>query len=270
MRAQTLLLTTFLALTSTFGLTALPADAQTPLPLVKANVEDGSTRTIVIRRPGSYFLVRDILAAEELAIDIRTDDVTIDLRGYSIVGLGDKIGTGISIAGVSNVAVFGGKIRDFGIGVKVEDSTNVRVSDLQILGEDLGGSPPDVEIGVLVLESRGVEVRDNVISNTFLGVFVRGGGSGGNRITSNLIAGKDNGELAICYNPAPDAGSAGPSGDVIADNVISRFRRGFSFSTDSTGNVLKGNSFAYFDLGIVQATADSNVIRDNDEIQIAR
>lgn len=250
-----------------------PLSAQTPAPapaIALGNSSDGIARSLIIRRSGSYYLPRDLVATEEVGIDIRASDVTLDLSGHTLLGPGERSGVGIKAEGVSNVRILNGNLQDFGIGVQILGAANVSVSGLQIDGQDLGGSPPEVEIGVLIVNSRGVRVADNTISDTFLGVFVRGDGSSGNRITGNLIAGGDNGELAICYNPAPGADGGGPSGDLITNNFASRYRRGFSFSADSVGNILRDNSFAYFDLGVVEATAGSNVIADNDEVQIAR
>ena len=59
--------------------------------------------------------------------------------------------------------------------------------------------------------SRAVFVERNVISRTFLGVFVRGGGSGGNRIAENTLVGGESGQLGICYNP-DGSGSADGAG----------------------------------------------------------
>lgn len=266
---------TVLSLSAALLLLALgaPAQAQKPLPIPALRASDAqqaSAQTIVIRRSGSFFLKRDLLAGEGIAIDIRADDVTLDLRGHTILGLGDKIGVGVRVNQASNVTVFNGKIQDFGIGVQVEEATNVTITGLQIDGQDLGGAPPDIEIGVLILGSRGVEVSHNVISDTFLGVFVRGEASGANRISDNLLAGGENGELAICYNPAPGADGGGPSGDLVTGNHASRFRRALSLSTDSAGNVVRGNTFAYFELGIVEASPGANVIDANDVVQIAR
>src|SRR5687767_15493083 len=52
-------------------------------------------------------------------------------------------------------------------------------------------------------------------TEVFLGVFVRGGGSGGNRIAGNTITGGEDGQLGICYNPTDTGGSAGPAGDLV-------------------------------------------------------
>ncbi len=233
------------------------------------DIQFGSAFAVVIQHPGSYFLSEDFTAGSGIAIEIRSSDVTLDLRGHTLNGRGGKRGVGVAVSSASNVSVLNGKIQNFGIGVQVTGSTNVRVSGLQVDGEDLGGAPPEVEIGIMLVDSRGVWVRDNLISETFLGIFVRGA-SGANRIENNLIAGLQNGELAICYNPAPGNTTGGPSGDLIYGNQVSRFRRAFSFSTDSVGNVLRENTFAYFDLGIAEATAGSNVIEGNTEITIAR
>lgn len=250
-----------------------PAAAQPNQPddLSALSVSASTRRQpIVIRRPGSYTLTRNLAVRGDVAIEIAASDVTLDLGGHSVIGMGGRKGVAVSIAGVENVNVTNGKIRNYGIGVQVSSSGNVSITDLQIDGEDSGGAPPDVEIGVLILDSRGVVVRDNVITNTFIGLFVRGAGSAGNVLAGNLITGGDNGELAICYNPAPDADSGGPSGDLITGNVVSRFRRAFSFSADSASNVVRGNTFAYFDMGIAEATAGANVIDGNDEVQMQR
>jgi parallel beta-helix repeat protein len=227
------------------------------------------THTRVIRHPGVYSLHGSQNVGDLAAIEIRASNVTLDLGGETISGLGGLQGVGIVIRDASNVRVHGGSLRNLAIGVQVIGSTNVTIEDLRIDGQDLGGAPPAVEIGVLLIDSKGVVVRNNVITETFLGIFVRGEESGGNRITGNTITGGANGELAICYNPADGAGGGGPDGDLVADNLISHFRRGMSFSADSTGNIVRGNSLAYFDLGIVEATAGSNVIEGNDEISIA-
>ena len=107
-----------------------------------------------------------------------------------------------------------------------------------------------------------------MITETFLGVFVRGEGSGGNRIADNLLTGGDHGELGICYNPAAGETTGGPSGDLVYGNVVSRFRRGVALSADSTGNVVRENTLAYFDLAIEEAVAGANLLVDNDMVEI--
>jgi len=226
-------------------------------------------RPLVITRSGDYILDRDFINMPGTAIQIEANEVTLDLGGHRIVGPGDREGVGIAVVGASNVRVRNGHLARLGIGVQLVGATNVVVENLQIDGVDSGGAPPDVEIGILLVNSRGCQIQNNVITETFLGIFVRGEGSGGNRVTDNVITGGDQGELAICYNPAPGE-TGGPDGDLISGNLVSRFRRGMSFSDGSAGNVIRDNTVAYFDLGISEAAMGDNLIEENHLVQIVR
>ena len=62
-------------------------------------------------------------------------------------------------------------------------------------------------------------VEKNAIYNTGLGVFVRGGGSWGNRVGNNTITANTNGAIGVCYNPAGDD-PEGPRGDLVHNNLI--------------------------------------------------
>ena len=252
----------------TLLVSAAPARGQSIALGEAVSRSDAFRNTFVIRNPGSYFLPNDRVIGDITAIEIAADDVTLDLGGHGVLGPGSLGGVGIAIRG-DNVRLSNGYLQNVGIGVLVENSTNVVIENLRIDGLDLGGTPPNVEIGILLVETRGARVTGNVITDTFLGVFVRGEGSGGNVISGNLITGGANGQLAICYNPAPDAAAGGPDGDLVSDNVISHFHQGMSFSADSAGNVVRGNAVAFFDLGIVEATPGSNVVAGNDEVQIS-
>jgi hypothetical protein len=225
-------------------------------------------RPTVITEPGSYTLERSFrLPSADTAIEIQSDNVSLDLNGHTINGPGNKGGVGISIMGATGVRVHNGSLEGFGIGVQIMDSNNVRVHDLQIMGQDLGGSPPAVEIGTLIVNSRAVVVKDNLISRVFLGVFVRGGGSGGNRIAHNTLTGGANGALAICYNPTPGA-VVGPSGDLVYNNLISRFGTGIATSIQSIGNIFRENDIAYFGQAISEEEPGSNVFEANNSIMI--
>ena len=192
-----------------------------------AGSESGPTQSIsqgaTITKPGVYVLRRDLSSSNaNPLITIASDGVTLDLNGRSLRGPGDLSGTAVLVRGASGVRVVGGRIASFGVGVQVEDSENVLVEGLQIQGDDLGGAPPAIEIGIQVVNSRGVVVTENVITSTFLGIFVRGGGSAGNRIFANTVTGGENGQLGICYNPAPGQAD-GPAGDLVYQNVVSRW-----------------------------------------------
>jgi nitrous oxidase accessory protein NosD len=264
--------TTYRTLPKRYFASLLLAGATTLLPAAAAGQATAEVATpprqihgpTVIDRAGVYVLARNFRSkGTGVAIAVRASNVTLDLGGRTVSGPGSKQGTGISVEGATNVRIAGGSLRGFGIGIQVIDATNVRVADVQIDGQDLGGTPPDVEVGILILDSRGVVVEDTLVSDTFLGIFVRGEGSGANRIAGNTLAGGGNGELGICYNPAPDSSTGGPAGDLVYGNHVSHFNRGIALSADSVANVVRGNSIASRGAAIEEATAGSNVIADN-------
>lgn len=258
------------ALVALVGLASVAA-AQPPVASVGVGSSArGIRHPTIITRPGSYVVERSLGGVGAgTVIEIRANDVSLDLGGFTLFGPGDRTGTGVAVVGAANVRVHNGHLQGFGVGVRAEGGTNLVVEGLQIDGRDLGGTPPSVEVGVLLVDTRGARVVDNVVTDTFLGVFVRGEGSAGNRIADNVLTGGDHGELGICYNPAPGQSTGGPHGDFVYLNVVTRWRRGLALSADSTGNVVRENSVAYFDVAIEEATPGSNVIEENSTIQIA-
>jgi len=225
--------------------------------------------TVRIDRPGSYRLRHDVrLKGPGAAIVIAADGVTLDLAGHVLTGPGGKLGTGIMIDGRRNVSVKDGTLRGFGFGVQVANSVNVKVQGLQITGDDAGGPPPG-EVGILILNSRGVEATRNVIARVFLGLFVRGGGSGANRLFENTLAGGDTGQIGICYNPDGLGTPAGPSGDLVYLNLVSGFKIGIQTSPDTRGNLFRENDIAFVQKAIEELSpAGANLFDGNFEIAL--
>jgi parallel beta-helix repeat protein len=83
------------------------ANAQTPITAVP----------VTITTPGSYCFTSDLQcnAPDSNAIIIDVDDVTVDLRGYNLIGpgTGSGKGRGIYINARANVEIRNGTIRDF-------------------------------------------------------------------------------------------------------------------------------------------------------------
>lgn len=226
------------------------------------------THATVITRAGCYVLARNISLEEPgTAIVITAGDVSLDLGGRTLTGPGGKQGVGIRIEGTSAVRVFGGIVTRFGTGVEVRDANNVRIEGLHIHGED-GGGPPPGEVGALIVNSRAVLVERNVISRTFLGIFVRGGGSGGNRISENTLVGGASGQLGICYNPDGSGNPDGPSGDLVYNNLVSRFKVGIQTSSGTSGNIFRENDIAYFQVAIQELGPGPNVFTDNTTVAL--
>jgi parallel beta-helix repeat protein len=95
---------------------------------------------LVISQSGSYFLTGNITANTGLnGIEIQTDNVSIDLRGYAVIGgAGSLDGITLTQAGL-NVTVFNGIVRNFtGVGVNLGNASGSFIRDVQVAGN--GGS----------------------------------------------------------------------------------------------------------------------------------
>jgi Right handed beta helix region len=235
------------------------------------------TGPTVITEPGTYRVAFSFaVGANGDAIVIQAPSVTLDLGGNTIVGPGDKQGRGIVVDGVSAAVVQNGRLARWGTGVAVVNSGNVEVQGLQIIAQGLpsnpsAGDPP--EVGVLIFNSRGVVVKENTITDVGLGIFVRGGGSSGNRIADNTLVAGSNGLLGICYNPSegptgPTSTGPGPRGDLVEDNHISRFGVGISTSVASTANVFRRNSIAFMSAAMTPANLPNNTLDGNSAMQL--
>jgi nitrous oxidase accessory protein NosD len=238
-------------------------------PAQEVELLSSSGNTVQITRPGSYRLRNNVrLRSEGNAIVISSSGVSLDLGGHALIGPGGKQGTGVLIQGGYDVSVHGGTIQGFGFGVQVVNAVNVKIQQLQINGED-GGGPPPGEVGLMIVNSRGVEVFRNTISRVFLGVFVRGGGSGGNRIAENTLASGAAGQLGICYNPDGLGKPAGPSGDLVYNNLVSGFSVGIQTSAESAGNIFRENDIAFLQQAVQELSpAGANVFAENTEVDL--
>jgi len=218
----------------------------------------------LIDSPGNYVLQGDrrSVSTSRAAIEITASDVTLDLNGTMISGPGGKLGVGVRIMGASGVQVKNGLISNLAFGVIVMNSRNVVLKDLQIRGEGLPIVALPPETAIMIVQSRNVVVEDNAIYNTGLGIFVRGGMSGGNRIANNTLTAGMNGALGICYNPA-DNDPMGPRGDLVYGNLVSGFGTGIQASSMSMANVFKANTIFYRGGKAVELMNDTNMEMDN-------
>jgi len=69
-----------------------------------------------ITSSGSYYLAKDLrtTVADQNAITVEANDVTIDLMGYSLIGYGSGAGSGIVMQARENVEVRNGSVQRFG------------------------------------------------------------------------------------------------------------------------------------------------------------
>ena len=262
------------------GLVA-PSYAQNPFAGLGAlnNNLPAISYTLNITQPGTYTLARDIRVASGDGIVITASGVTLDLDGHHVTTGAPGTGRGIAIVGATGVEVKNGRVGGFMMNVLLMNSVNTSVSNLRITGAGLAPNNGPTELGVVVLNSRGAFITRNIITNVNLGLFVRGSGSTGNRISENTLVGgaiPANNLLGICYNPAPGADGAidGPSGDVIYNNHIARFGYAIAVSAASVSNIFRENTLSSFVGGIREPTrfvggGGTNIADGNLETTIA-
>jgi Periplasmic copper-binding protein (NosD) len=221
--------------------------------------------TTVIDEPGAYIMPRDMdIPNDRVAIDITASGVTLDLGGRSLRGPGGKLGTGIRINNAQGVRIYNGRISNFAFNVTVANSANVVIKDLQITGQGLVITAPPPEVGIMIVQSRGVTVENNSLYNVGLGIFVRGGMSFGNRIAHNIVTAGMNGIIGICYNPAP-GDPTGPRGDLLYANHVTGYATGIQMATSAPANVLQNNFVAHRGKGIENLNT-TNVVEGNTQI----
>jgi len=237
---------------------------------------------MLIDKPGTYALTQDMMVTSGDAIMITASGVTLDLAGHNVGIATPGQGRGIVVLGaaatpVKGVRVSNGKVGSFAIDVHLDYAENVTVEGLQIVGANLpnvgaAGNPADprasggpgfAEVGVLLIDTRGAVVRNNTITSVNAGIFNRGGGSTGSRFEGNTITGGPisvNDFLAICFNPLPSEGTAGPSACLTQGNHVGHYNIGFAYQGVDAGNISRDNTLAvwgspYF---YPDANADNN------------
>lgn len=106
--------------------TAEPAPTMKTLDQVEPRIpipgSDTPVAVFTISDSGTYYLTGNRLCSGT-GIQVNTDNVTIDLMGYSLIGPDSGLVRGISMTARTNVEVRNGTVRDFYYGI-FENSTN--------------------------------------------------------------------------------------------------------------------------------------------------
>jgi hypothetical protein len=147
---------------------------------------------LTITESGSYYLTEDANCVST-AITVTTDNVTIDLMGYSLIGHGGEDTCGIYMDGRSNVEIRNGTVRDFNYGIYEISSIGQdhRIINVRAISNSQHG---------IYLSGKNYLVKDCTVSNngykateTVHGIFV---GTGctvtGNTAYANGYAADDN------------------------------------------------------------------------------
>lgn len=171
---------------------------------------------------GAYFLSENLTSTGD-GVTVIVDNVTIDLKGFSLIGPGKTSGsnTGISIINSHNVEISNGTVRDFGgSGIGSSGIGKHRAIAIRVIGN--GGDGIEFHSGA---SAAGSQIRDSVIAeNDGRGVH----SSHGAVITGNTISNNGSGlnsgwgstvsNNTIYENAGPGI-VMGP-GSTIVDNTV--------------------------------------------------
>lgn len=219
-------------------------------------------------------LVDDVTLSQDLlcsgdGLIVGASGIRIDLNGFTIQGGG--AGAGVAVTGHTDVIISGGGIRQFAVGIRVNDATNLEIRQIEFTGNAEGidfqaGSlhntvkdnafrQSGVRAIMLRTDSKDNEIKANIFSGNRLGILAFGGID--NSIKNNFISGSILAGIRI---------NAIATGNVVKDNILSGNLAGVEFlvtpTGSATGNELKANTLAGNACGLKGPTA-GNDIHDN-------
>lgn len=131
-----------------------------------------------IAAPGAYYLDGN-LSVDGAGILVDADDVSIDLRGFSLSGSGTTPGHGIDLNGRRNISIRNGTVRGFGLSGVYQGLTSgdyASVVDLRVIDNGTGGNGPD-HSGIYLAGSFNRVERCIVGGNGGYGIFTGAGSS---------------------------------------------------------------------------------------------
>lgn len=212
------------------GLAVVVADAaqaesiDAPADIAILNCKKIKSLPKVIRKPGIWCLWKNLKwdGTVGFAIDIRANDVTVDLNGYAISGVSASgLGTGttaIYAADRRNVTVRNGTFRGFNRGIhlagtQANGNAGARIGPLRIVDTR--------QRGIFISGGSGHVVRGNQIVNTGLngaatvaGIHLQG--VSGSTIADNTVSGVEGAKQATGIHIV-DSGSVAVSANAVLD-----------------------------------------------------
>ena len=189
-----LLLSTLSYQLSTFAQGSLaPPGAPAPTMKTLAQIEPRtpiSSVPFTITNSGSFYLTTSIAAPSD-GIAIESDDVTLDLSGFTLSGNGGSLNYGVEVGtGLTNgrqrVVIRNGIVRNFGYGIHLQPvSSSVIVEEILAqkcsIGISLSGTASDSPRNCIVRNCQ-------MVSNSIAGILLGGPAPGGRNIISDCRA----------------------------------------------------------------------------------
>ena len=205
-----------------------------------------------ITEPGSYLVVTNLpgpagLQAGGSCLELHSDNITLDLGGFQLLGDGNGPGVTDNGAARQGLSVTNGTIDGFSVGVALTASTDCVVADLRVLDN----------AGVGVDSGTGCRVSDNVVA-----------GNGGRNIQTgegNLVA------RNVVTDGTGDGILAG-RGSIVVENIVSDnggdgvvLRQGTLLTSNAiTQNTLRGvDSNEAAEANKIDSGVTNNVVVDN-------
>ena len=89
---------------------------------------------MTITTSGSYYLTGNFTVTAGNGIEIATDNVTLDLNGYALIGVGTSTGSGVAVPATrKNIFIQNGTIRDWTVdGISADNAGNSMAANLRL------------------------------------------------------------------------------------------------------------------------------------------
>ena len=217
-----------------------PSPTMKTLSQVEARIPI-TTMPVTIAAPGSYYLTGDLFGvAGQVGINISSSFVTLDLNGFSLIGVPSSLdGIRASFAGTRQIVIRNGVIRSWGgAGISAFIATDVTVEDLRVDGNGAQG---------VIVGARSIVRNTTSRGNVSSGIFVDSGST-----IIGCTAG-NNGSTGFELNP----------GSLATDCTAQQNQTGFGLSSGSrvVHSVARENSTGILGgdgASIVDCTAEAN------------
>lgn len=199
-----------------------------------------------IGSPGTFVLSTDLLCAGD-GLHIAASNVTLDLRGHTLAGVGGA-GTGIRIdwgGEYTAVTIRNGKVTGFEAGIVADTARAIHVTQVRVatFGQGLllantSGSLVDrstfssaTRDGIKV-DGDGNTITQNTVSDSAFGISVSNGATGTAVTRNTVLRNRDFGIAAF----------DGASGTLVAQNRVVGGLRGIVVAGGATGTRLSRNT----------------------------
>ncbi|HEY0640073.1 MAG TPA: DNRLRE domain-containing protein [Pseudonocardiaceae bacterium] len=220
----------------------------------------------------SVLVTEDLLDCASDGLIVGADEITIDLGGVTIDGIGQ--GVGIRNDGFHSVTITNGSVQQFDVGVQLGSGTwRGIVSGIGAqLNQDAGISLVDADH-----DGIGSTVRSNTVAGNAYGIRLSEG-TGGAHVVDNTIGGSaedaigilaSNGNRIERNTVSSTSGVAlllaGSSDNLVIGNTISgTSKQAISLQAASDGNRVEGNALSDSEIGIEVLQSGGNDIIGNE------